>query len=323
MQINFNVTGSDRKSLVGAISEILNTPTKYLGAPSFSYEVGDYTIDKTGTLEFSDRTDSEEVENLLDGLAARGFECEPAADGREPRYTEEEFGFGVRRTDPVGEDGMRADDVPEPDEPDRLTIEVPLVGFTPDKLDNLSRLVNSKHALICKALGTDILPIQMTETTIKFPWFRLCDDADFAAYAQFIAQLCKTAKEKKRVTARIRESYDNEKFTMRVFLIGLGMVGSEYGAARKLLMRNLSGNSAFRYGKQPIFTAHCYTYPNGSEEDAMDCETTDFSSLAKAKACCDAFLQDCESVKFAGAHVEDENGKYVYEILTDGTEEQR
>ena len=39
---------TDRKKLVGAISEILNTPTNYLGAPTFAYEIGNYTIDKNG-----------------------------------------------------------------------------------------------------------------------------------------------------------------------------------------------------------------------------------------------------------------------------------
>jgi hypothetical protein len=99
------------------------------------------------------------------------------------------------------------------------------------------------------------------------------------------------------------------------------MVGDDYKASRRILLSKLPGNSAFAGGKMPEYTAHCYTYPNGSEEDAMECERYTFPSLAKAKACCDEFLQDCESIKFAGAHVEDENGKYVYEILLDGTVE--
>jgi hypothetical protein len=51
----------------------------------------------------------------------------------------------------------------------------------------------------------------------------------------------------------------------------------------------------------------------------MDCDTFDFTSLAKAKAKCDGFLADCESLMFAGAHVENDGGDYLYEILTDGT----
>jgi hypothetical protein len=44
------------------------------------------------------------------------------------------------------------------------------------------------------------------------------------------------------------ETFENEKFTMRVWLIGLGMVGKEYALARKLLLKNLEGNSSWRYG---------------------------------------------------------------------------
>ena len=36
---------------------------------------------------------------------------------------------------------------------------------------------------------------------------------------------------------------------MRVWLISLGMKGSEYALARKLLLGNLEGDSGFRYGK--------------------------------------------------------------------------
>ena len=39
MELKYNVTGSERKSLVGAISTALDAPTKYLGAPTFAYEV--------------------------------------------------------------------------------------------------------------------------------------------------------------------------------------------------------------------------------------------------------------------------------------------
>ena len=84
MQIKFNVTGQERKSLVGAISQELNSPTKYLGAPSFNYTIGDCTVDKAGTLDFDDCTDSEVVERLLESLARRGFtfeETENATQG--------------------------------------------------------------------------------------------------------------------------------------------------------------------------------------------------------------------------------------------------
>lgn len=40
---------------------------------------------------------------------------------------------------------------------------------------------------------------------------------------------------------------DNEKYTFRCFLLRLGMIGTEYKITRKILLRNLTGNSAFRH----------------------------------------------------------------------------
>ena len=50
MQINYNVSGPKRKALVNAISQELNAPVKYLGAPTFAYEVADYNVNKNRVL---------------------------------------------------------------------------------------------------------------------------------------------------------------------------------------------------------------------------------------------------------------------------------
>ncbi|OCN02997.1 hypothetical protein A7X67_06225 [Clostridium sp. W14A] len=136
-----------------------------------------------------------------------------------------------------------------PEESDRLIIEMPMDGFTPEKLDNLKKMVGSKATLIKTALGADDLLIEPTGETIRFPWFSGGLDGDTVnAYTQFIAALCKTAKEKKRVTAKVQDEFENPRFTMRVWLIGLGMVGDDYKLARKLLLQNLTGNAAWRHG---------------------------------------------------------------------------
>ena len=74
MKIRYNRIGSERKALVRAIEEITECTAQYLGAPTFAYQVDYFTIEKDGTLEFDDRADSEEIENLLEQLAERGFE---------------------------------------------------------------------------------------------------------------------------------------------------------------------------------------------------------------------------------------------------------
>jgi hypothetical protein len=212
MEIRFNVTGARRKELVNAVSEITGCSANYKGAPTFAYEIGGFTVGKEGELSFDNMTDSDLLERLLDRLAERGFKCETT---------------------------------------DSLTIEMPLEGFTDTALENLDRLIASKAALIKKAIGTDALPIERTETTLKFPWFRFDTDGEVvAAYSRFIGALCAAAKEQKRVTAK-EKPVENEKFAFRVFLIRLGFVGDEYKAARKILLKNLSGNSAFKNGAPP------------------------------------------------------------------------
>lgn len=130
-------------------------------------------------------------------------------------------------------------------EPNRLTVELPLERFNEESIDRLEKLVASKSNLIKKAIDAEDLSIERTENTLRFPWFKLTTNSDEVnAYTQFISALCKAAIEQKRVTAKEKDIY-NEKFTFRVFLIRLGFVGDEFKVARKILMRNLSGNSAF------------------------------------------------------------------------------
>ena len=53
------------------------------------------------------------------------------------------------------------------------------------------------------------------------------------------------AKNRKRITAKER-TVCNEKYAFRCFLLRLGFIGNAYKASRKLLLKNLDGNSAFR-----------------------------------------------------------------------------
>ena len=53
----------------------------------------------------------------------------------------------------------------------------------------------------------------------------------------------------KRITAREKE-VGNEKYAFRCFLLRLGFIGAEFKDERKILLHNLSGNSAFKYGQR-------------------------------------------------------------------------
>ena len=114
-------------------------------------------------------------------------------------------------------------------------------------VENLTKLLKAKGRLIRKALAVDKLPIEVTDSTVKFPWFAECSTDECKAYTHFISALCELAANAKRVTAKEKET-DNDKYAFRCFLLRLGFIGSEYKAERKILLRNLTGSSAFRNG---------------------------------------------------------------------------
>ena len=223
---DFGLTKENRKDFVAQLSDILDQPKKYLGTPSYAFTVGDYTIDKNGIVT------GEYDEGLFAQLVERGYVSLTAWDDE--------------NNAPETETAVEENAEPEA-ETDSISITMPLNGFTPESLDNLCKMVTSKEPLIEKALGVEAIPIRVLENGIEFPWFRAEHANDMMAYAQFITALCATAKEKKRVTAKPQEHFENERFTLRVWLIGLGLVGQEYSRIRQLLTKPLSGNGSWRY----------------------------------------------------------------------------
>ena len=216
MEINYNVTGPDRKRLVQAIAEILESDAKYLGVPSCAYQVGNYTISKDGILSFDD---SSKGEQLIERLCEMGFEAEieEVTDG--------------------------------------LCIELPLKDTTEAAIDNLRRMVDSKATLIKKALGAGSLEIELTDERIRFPWFdRIPEPEVINAAAHFIGKMLAAAKSQKRVTAKEKET-DNEKYAFRCFLLRLGFIGEEFKETRRTLLQNLTGSAAFRSGAKKGFSA--------------------------------------------------------------------
>ena len=255
MEFKYNVTGSDRKRLVMAIAEHLECDAKYLGMPTAAYQVDYFTISKDGTLSFDDRTGSDEVELLVEALLEKGFEPEPRFE--DLRMTEEEeLGLGRQRRDSIGEDGMQPSDVPDDekleDVGDSLILSYPRKDISDAALDNLRLLVASKEKLIKKALGADTLPIEVMDEAVSFPWFAgFPQPEEISAYAHFTGKLVGMAKTQKRVTAKEKDT-GNEKYAFRCFLLRLGFIGDEYKAARKILLRNLSGSGAFKSGDPKV-----------------------------------------------------------------------
>ena len=212
MTIEFHLTGEKRKALVKAISEILEIPAEYQYMPTCAYKIGEcYTVTKEGNLEISDSADSKETEHLMEELKKRGY------------------------------------DVPDTTEPEstKLTVQMPADFFTEHTLSNLRQICENKATLFKAAFQTDSLDIIPSDEKVEFPWFKVEQDGDADACCTFISMLCEFAKNQSRIN-RKPDTSDNPKYTMRCFLIRLGMVGAEFKAARKAILRNLTGNSAFR-----------------------------------------------------------------------------
>lgn len=225
MKLHYNATGPDRKELVQTISKLLGIKPVYKGMPTSAYEVGNITVEKDGTVVYDERTDQDTIEAVIIALAAAGFSPETGTD-------EEEGPTGV-------------------------AIQMPLSIFTESQLQNLYALVAAKGSLIKKALGVDELPINIVDKKLDFPWFPKYESPDeVKAYMHLVTALCDMARNQKRITAK-EKPVDNDKYAFRCFLLRLGFIGNEYKAERKVLLRNLTGSSAFKSGAKKTEVETC------------------------------------------------------------------
>lgn len=221
MKANYNVTGDERKALVGIISEVIGMKPVYMRMPTCNYVISNITVEKDGTMIWDERTDQDTIEAVIIALAAAGFNPVKDEDDAQPETASDEYG---------------------------LVVQMPKASFTEDSLDNLYRLIEAKGSLIKKALDVTELPVTEEEDRISFPWFSTeLDPDEVKAYTHFIAALCEMARNQKRVTAKEKET-DNDKYAFRCFLLRLGFIGTDYKMERKILLHNLSGSSAFRNG---------------------------------------------------------------------------
>ncbi len=231
MTINYNVTGTKRKLLAEHIAMFMGIEKKYLGAPTFAYQIGCFTVSKDGVVSFKDRSYNNDLDELMAVLAAQGFHTEDSISKSPVQQ------YSAEGPAPTGATAT-----------DRLTIQMPAASFTPEALNNLHSLIAAKGKLLRKALGVDLLPIQMEADTVSFPWFGgEATGEEVKAYTHLITALCDMARNQKRITARERDT-DNDKYAFRCFLLRLGFIGAEYKEERKILLRNLTGNGAFKAG---------------------------------------------------------------------------
>ena len=252
MTVTTNTT--DRKALAKALADKLGTTAKYMGPPTFGYQVGDYIVDRDGNIE------GEDFEALWDFLQSIG--CFP----------EEE-------TEPAGEQTEPETETPDSGAQDQVSISVPADDLTPTQMKNLIFTLFTKQYLIGKMTGGDLLNIPdnliarlMENTPENMEDFKALLDAakedgltgfEFAegkvtltyaahqdepernmVYAMLTARILKAAKEATRVFPE-RQEPENEKYFARAWLLRIGYNGADSKAERNLLLTHLKGHSAF------------------------------------------------------------------------------
>ncbi|MGI6449025.1 MAG: virulence-related protein [Desulfitobacteriia bacterium] len=275
----------NRKAVLEILTEHFNVKAKYLGAPTFAYEIAaeneTYTIDVEGNIttatgqevKLKDLLQTQEVEIEV------AEECENLDQARANLNTTVEPEIAEELATPVEQL------TPEPT--DEITVpptEILLLmeGHNGRTLRNLVNILYSKQPLIKKAFGLqeniveedfctklneanvetledfetaskDIeetgcpgIKFNFYEQTMTLKFFKDESDTDrLIAQKQLIAAVNKLAKTLKYASSKTKPT-DNEKYTFRTWLLRLGMIGDEYKLARKILLQNLSGNSAFR-----------------------------------------------------------------------------
>ena len=237
MRIETNA--ANRKDVVKAVSAILGQPSKYLGVPTCSYQIGNCTIDRSGAVETEDEKTAELVRA---GLLEQGLIETPHT------------------------------------EVDETTVSLPVEGMMVEGLKNLIFLIHSKQYLINRSFAEEVfrIPAELVEALgsaeipdaetflqtfqdhaegcrgISFPDGKMAftlpaiNDPDMIlAFTHLAAAMAQQAREQKRI--RPDETIEeNEKYYMRIWLLRLGFGGAEGKEVRNLLLKNLKGHSAFR-----------------------------------------------------------------------------
>jgi len=243
----------DRKQLIKELQLKFETKARYLGVPSFAYEIVirgiTYTIDREGRImtESGEKLQPEELLNKAN-----------KTDSEEAETTAKEV---------LATEGMNYE------------LKFPMEGHSAKTLRNLINMVYAKQPLIKKALGVtseillekfvqDINQVPMetveeiqdaleqtenySEQRIQFDFkektltFKLeLEPTKVDAAISLLVLVNKNASAQHYASFKVKPT-TNEKYTFRTWLLRLGMIGDEYKNVRRELLRDLSGNGSYK-----------------------------------------------------------------------------
>lgn len=264
------ITG-ERKTAAARLAEITGERAVYTKMPRCAYLIGPFAIERDGSVTASESADLAPLRTLAQEGLLEGWEepVEESTEEAQEATTEAEDTAGQAETSEPQETTTEAQE----DEPDRLTISLPLTGHTENSLRNLVTMVYSRGSLISKATGgifsctlaqvdalkdcitipnfltritPELIGLDFSDGKVNFTGFPFTEDADrVKAFTQLAAQMNKLAKEQKRTMAKTVDA-TNEKYIFRIWLLALGMGGEEFKTARRVLLHSLTGSAAFK-----------------------------------------------------------------------------
>lgn len=156
----------DRKELVGRLMELTGLSSQYTYMPRCAYIVGNYTVEKEGTLVTDETADQQVIETLLnEGIIvdpdmptqqSNMAEAEAPQDEEPSEEATAEESSEAEELDDEGEDDTPEEPTePENEDVDDLTVSVPMAGHTAQSIRNFLNLMYSRGPLLNKALDTD------------------------------------------------------------------------------------------------------------------------------------------------------------------------
>ncbi len=211
----FRIEPTKRKKLANTIADFYHSKAEYK-MPGFRYVINDQiTVNKDCSAVINSKMTTTEITTLLNYLADHGFRASQKQE-----------------------------------EPELLEISVPAPRDEGHTRQNIECFVQAYRPILTKIFETDSFMINEEDGKLSFPWFNLTEDLETTnAYMEFIIKLTATAQHSARMSSR-PVAVDNEKFTWRACLLHLGFIGDQYKQTRKVLMKNLEGNSAFRHSSR-------------------------------------------------------------------------
>ena len=269
MTIPTNCT--NRKEMVNKLAAMLGEDPIYNGPPSFGYTVGHLTIDRDANISAEDPADLEAVKPWL---IENGYidADEAAAESDVDLIPELEV-----------DEPETPDELPEEEASDSETISM-CIGFPYDikpvsMLKNLVFILYSKQTLLNHATGNDTLKIPdaaiealkgreftthdelistlvtfrdtgemrgltFEDTKVYITYGELPGTDWYNTFLHLTMKMMEAAEAAKRVFPDHQQP-ESEKYVMRSWLVRMGMGGPEWKAIRQILLKNLTGHSAF------------------------------------------------------------------------------